>query len=140
MAMAPKRVCPGCRRNKADYGALCDACLAKGKGKAKQQGYDKRRGSASKRGYDRHWQKVREQKLDKNPLCECDRCFCMERTRAANTVHHIQPIETHPHLRLVDSNLASMAAFCHEVEEGRAVDYEYLSWESDLKGKGFFKS
>ncbi len=138
--MEPKRICPGCRRNKCPKGELCDSCVAKGKGKAQQKRYDKRRGSASSRGYDRHWQKVRGQKLDRNPLCECDRCLCMERTRAANVVHHIKPVETHPHLRLVMSNLTSMAYFCHEVEEGRAVDYEYLSWESDLKGKGYFKS
>lgn len=133
MADAPKRICSGCRRNTCQPGELCAACKAKGKGKVNQKAYDKRRGSASSRGYDRHWKKVREQKLDINPLCECVRCLAMGRTRAADTVHHKAPIETSPQLRLVMSNLLSMAHLCHEVEEGRAVDWEYIDCQ---RGRG----
>ena len=87
-----------------------------------QKSYDRDRGSASRRGYDAAWQKARARKLAKDPLCECDRCKAKDRVRAANVVHHIKPVKKHPELRLVWSNLMSMAWVCHEVEEGRATE------------------
>lgn len=82
------------------------------------QAYDRNRGSSSERGYDKRWQLVRRLKLSRNPLCE----WC-ESGRgavvAADMVHHIKPITSHPDLRLDMSNLQSLCHDCHEVVEGR---------------------
>jgi len=82
--------------------------------------YDKRRGSASSRGYDRRWQFIRKVKLANDPLCE--RCLEQGKTEAAEMVHHIKPVETHPELRLVMSNLMSLSDNCHDIVEGRKID------------------
>ena len=91
--------------------------------------YDNRRGSASSRGYDSRWKKVRDRKIQHDPLCECHRCKEMDRHRMAEVVHHVKPIKTHPELRLVWSNLMSMCFDCHEVSEGRGFDEEYNKWK-----------
>ncbi len=109
--------------NIIDYGEkYCPECLPieKNRNKIKASEYDKDRGSARARGYDAVWSRLRKMKLRMNPLCECVNCLSGERQiKTATVVHHIWPIETHPELRLVMSNLMSMARDCHEREEGR---------------------
>ena len=47
----------------------------------------------------------------------CQRCLKKHHLlTAATTVHHIKPIETHWHLRLVLTNLLSLCATCHNAE------------------------
>lgn len=82
--------------------------------------YDQHRGSASSRGYDRRWQFIRRVKLANDPLCE--RCENNGIVEPAEMVHHIQPVSTHPELRLVMSNLMSLSDDCHDIVEGRKVD------------------
>jgi len=82
------------------------------------------RAQSQKRGYNYRWKKLRIKYLRANPLSECKRCDvfkCQDRgkTIAANTVHHIKPIKTHPELRLSWSNLMAVSRECHERIEGR---------------------
>jgi len=109
--------------NLIDYGEkYCPDCLPdqKQREKARVKAYDKERGSAKKRGYDVVWARLRQYKLKINPLCECPDCLAgAKRITSANMVHHIEPVKTHPELRLVLENLQSMARNCHERIEGR---------------------
>ena len=82
--------------------------------------YNQHRGSSSSRGYDNRWQFVRRVKMSRDPLCE--RCEKLGRTEAAEMVHHIKPVNTHPELRLVMDNLMSLSNNCHEIVEGRKKD------------------
>lgn len=76
---------------------------------------DKARGSAAKRGYDAAWQKLRKAKLAADPLCQCDDCEAgAKRVTEATVVDHFVPIAERPDLRLVWSNLRSMAKRCHD--------------------------
>ena len=43
----------------------------------------------------------------------CRNCRRYGRTREATTVHHIKHLDEHPELALVDSNLISLCADCH---------------------------
>lgn len=137
MPDAPKKPCRSCKQvlTKETY---CPVCFTKfqSRQKATRQQYDRRRGTTAGRGYDADWQKVRlERKVLAKYLCECDRCKAMGRVRAvtmSDPVHHIKPVETHPHLRLDINNLRSHARICHEVEEGRARDLEYEQWKRNV--------
>jgi len=84
----------------------------------KNQRYDNRLNSGE-RGYSNDWQKVRKIKIKQDPLCEI--CARVDIDRVASIVHHIKPIETHPELRLVMSNLMSLCNDCHEATHGRKV-------------------
>ena len=100
----------------------CPKCLPteKTRHKAKTKEYEQDRGTSYERGYDLAWSKLRKYKLKVSPLCECPDCMAgTKRVKSADMVHHIEPIETHPELRLVMSNLLSMARACHEREHGR---------------------
>lgn len=44
---------------------------------------------------------------------ECRECKRYGKTTPATTVHHIYPLETHPHLRLISDNLISLCNECH---------------------------
>lgn len=68
------------------------------------------RPSARDRGYDRHWERVRDRYLKKNPLCA--RCSQMGETRAADLVHHIVPLPEGD--RLNPDNLQSLCRSCHQ--------------------------
>jgi 5-methylcytosine-specific restriction enzyme A len=72
-----------------------------------------RRGSAASQGYDAAWRKLRHAYLSRFPLCQCDDCKASGAVVPADTVDHIEPITTHPHLRLSWDNLRSMAAAHH---------------------------
>jgi 5-methylcytosine-specific restriction protein A len=89
--------------------SLCPECRVYEKQDVKR--YDTERGNSGERGYDARWQKVRDMKANRNPLCE----LCLPKIeRPMDMVHHIEPIETHPELRLVMDNLLSVCAACHE--------------------------
>lgn len=59
---------------------------------------------------------MRAIKLSHDPLCE--QCESVGIDRAATIAHHIRPIEAHPELRLVVSNLMSLCNDCHEAIHG----------------------
>ena len=134
MPITPNKPCRACKQILVKEEAYCPACMTKAqtREKAISQRYDTRRGTTAERGYDAAWNRARtERKESALWLCECDRCLAMGRTKViapSDPVHHIKPVETHPQLRLVQSNLRSMTRFCHEVEEGRARDREFEEW------------
>ncbi len=97
---------PACPNLVTD-GARCEKHRRK-----EQVEYDARRENSGERGYDAVWQKVRAMKLNQDPLCEEHLKQNMD--VAATMVHHIQPIETHPELRLVMENLMSLCTAHHE--------------------------
>jgi 5-methylcytosine-specific restriction protein A len=114
MPSLPKRVCGGC-------GEIISGDCPKCKKRHRKE-YDRNRQSSSKRGYNVAWRRVRRAKLSKSPLCECVDCEAgKKRVVPASTVHHLKPIDTHPHLRLKMSNLLSMARECHEKLHKRFV-------------------
>ena len=107
MAIRPKKQCnhPGCPD--LTLHGQCD--------KHKKQAYkrwDDRRGNAQDRGYDRTWQKVREMKASRDPLCE--ECYKVGIEKPMELVHHILSIEEYPELRLVMENLMSLCRNCHD--------------------------
>jgi 5-methylcytosine-specific restriction protein A len=78
---------------------------------------DKARPSMAERGYDKDWHKLRARILSAKPLCSCG-CG-----RLAEVIDHIQPIRTHPHLRLAVSNLRPMAKVCHDQHTARTQGF-----------------
>jgi len=81
------------------------------------------RATTVERGYDADWKRLRRDHLQREPLCRP--CLAMRRRIPATVVDHIKDIATHPHLRLVDENLQSMCARCHNrktwyTQRGRA--------------------
>ena len=79
------------------------------------QAVPQHRKTTAERGYGHDWRQLSERKRAADPLCE----RCLERgiSTPATEVHHIQPIATHPELRLVISNLMSVCHTCHEAIE-----------------------
>lgn len=81
--------------------------------KAERKRYDADRGTATQRGYGKTWQRLRRMKLRRDPMCECDEC--KGQRYAADMVHHREPIDERPDLRLVWTNLMSCKSNpCHE--------------------------
>ncbi len=114
MPIKPKKPCtyPGCGAY-ATHGARCEQHKH-----ADRNAYDALRGNSGQRGYDRQWQLVRNRKISEYPLCE--RCLASGRGAViANVVHHINPVDKYPELRLIYSNLESLCNECHEREHGR---------------------
>ena len=74
---------------------------------------DRDRGKTTQRGYGADWQRVRLMALSRDHGL-CVPCGVKGRTTVAEQVHHIKPIETHPQLRLVLSNLMSVCIPCHD--------------------------
>ena len=85
----------------------CPTCKTK-----RQKEYDNSRVSSQDRGYDHTWHKLRKLKLSQDPLCEVH--LQQGQIIAASIIHHIQPIDMHPQLRLVMDNLQSLCNDCHE--------------------------
>jgi len=68
------------------------------------------------------WQKVREIALSRNPLCVHPDCT---RPTPAREVHHILPVETHPHLAFTLDNMAPLCKSHHAkvtVMESKGID------------------
>ena len=81
---------------------------------------DQLRGSSHTRGYDADWRKLRVQKLQTDPLCECDDCQAGKlRITMATVVDHRISIVERPDLRLEWSNLRSMSKPCHDRRTAR---------------------
>ncbi|MGV8832968.1 MAG: HNH endonuclease [Devosia sp.] len=85
-------------------GVRCQCQVARDK--ARLQAYDKTRPTAAQRGYDGAWRKLRAAYIAAHPVCE----IC---GKPATDVDHIQPIATHPHLRLEWTNLRALDHACH---------------------------
>ncbi len=125
---------PACPRTTRARDGYCDAHrhFAKAQRQSRQREYDADRGSSAQRGYDAAWQKVRLIVKERDGwLCVCKRCKAMGRitpVTKTDPAHHVKPVATHPHLRLKIDNCETFSFRCHEVEEGRARDYEYESW------------
>jgi 5-methylcytosine-specific restriction protein A len=81
--------------------AYCPKCEKKYGGE-----YDRQRGTAAARGYDYRWKKIRERKLDTDPMCEMKLPGC---TRVAYDVHH-RDGDSHNHAW---NNLESGCRSCH---------------------------
>jgi 5-methylcytosine-specific restriction protein A len=58
------------------------------------------------------WQRVREAVLARDNYL-CQRCLKRRRLQAADTVHHIKPLDQRPDLTLDKDNLISLCAACH---------------------------
>lgn len=71
---------------------------------------DKQRKTANERGYTATWAKVREMKLNRDPLCE--RCTMHGMVRRAVLVHHR---DRNP-LNNQEDNHESLCANCHDIE------------------------
>lgn len=103
--------CPGIVR-----GAVCSVCGPRRKEYRQQE--DAQRGTPTERGYDARWQRVREIKIARNPVCE--ECAAQGVTTVADDVHHIVPIRVDPSRRLDISNLRSLCRRHHAAAEREA--------------------
>src|SRR4029077_21012567 len=70
-----------------------------------------RRATTKQRGYDADWKRLRADHLKREPLCRP--CVETSMRTPATDVAHIEHTATHPPLRLVDENLQSTCAPCH---------------------------
>ena len=113
MADAPKHICHICRKQ-LTYEKHCERCSTRAAQRemAVRKEYDKRRGNTTARGYGHDWAKIRNQKLSSAPLCEM--CEHHGVVNTASVVHHINPVEAAPNLRLRWDNLMSLCRDCHE--------------------------
>lgn len=59
------------------------------------------------------WKHKRLRILKRDEYC-CRQCKRYGKNRTATTVHHINPLETHPELRLESWNLISLCSTCHD--------------------------
>ena len=113
--MKPYRPCPGrgSRRNACPNlirgPEVCPQCQVYEKTAAKE--YDQQRGSSRERGYDTQWEKVRDLKASRDPLCE--ECLSQDRDKALDVVHHVIAISEGGE-RLSMENLQSLCTECHE--------------------------
>lgn len=94
----PARIC-ACRF-RIKPGELCP-CEKQRKAKA-----DAARPSAAARGYDTDWRNLRADHLKRQPNC----VVC---GKPGDTVDHIKPVRTHPHLRLDPANLQTLCRHHH---------------------------
>jgi hypothetical protein len=130
MANAPAKACKRCKKRTTNRQGWCDSCQIRfdSRKKTDTKKYYRKRGTTTERGYGSDWQRVRAEKLETDPLCECSRCREMQRVKMATIVHHIKEVEDFPDLRLVWDNLMGFNKKCHEVEHGRAKDQQYNDW------------
>lgn len=75
------------------------------------------RKTSCQRGYDRHWQRVRDQKLNDEPCCFD--CLSNGGVTEAKEVHHKVKISKRPDLRLEPSNLMSLCKSCHSIRTAK---------------------
>lgn len=121
MPDAPLKVCrwPGCHELTRDRSGYCPAHQDRAEERRKQHArlWSRERGNTTLRGYGRDWQTLRESFLRDHPLCA--RCLAQGVIRPATVVHHVQPVEQRPDLRLNPDNLEALCRNCHELEHGR---------------------
>ena len=73
------------------------------------------------------WKRKRKHILDRDNY-QCIWCRRYGRSRDAVEVHHLKPVETHPELAWIDTNLVSLCAACHRKahpEKGGAARSRY---------------
>lgn len=105
MPSLPPRRCnyPGCKKKITGRTSYCPE-----HDKLLKQQYEKTRETAVQRGYTNRWRKIRNTKLQTNPLCE--RC-----SKIAVLVHH----KDHNSKKNEWPNLESLCNKCHEKEHGK---------------------
>lgn len=103
--MKPKKPCsfPGCPE-------LTDGGRCERHRRQARQEAENRRLTAAERGYDHRWSKIRDMKLNENPLCE--RCEREGRDVAAVLVHHKDRNPKNNDFK----NLESLCDRCHDAE------------------------
>lgn len=83
------------------------------------------------------WKRKRETILRRDEY-QCRQCRRYGKTTAANTVHHIYPLEQYPEFALVSQNLISLCNACHEQMHDRLsgeltqLGQEWVSRVGDL--------
>jgi len=70
---------------------------------------------------DKRWKKKRAWILKRDEYL-CQECKRYGKRSTATTVHHVKPIEDYPELWLIDKNLYSVCAACHESYHDRMTD------------------
>lgn len=125
MPQQPKRPCrrKGCPALVGDGTGYCPTHLA-----SKRRTYDRdRRPERHKLYATAPWRRLRERKVNANPICEvCNNAL-------AALVHHIKPIETHPELALEWSNLQSICRPCHD-QAHKHIKTEQVKGREDAGG------
>ena len=106
MPKKPTRQCPTCKTKIT--GKTCPKCDKRKKREAKE--YDDKRGTATERGYNHAWSKIRDMKLNEDPLCE--RCMKVGIDEPATRVHHKDRDSSNNR----EENLESLCKPCHEAE------------------------
>jgi 5-methylcytosine-specific restriction protein A len=81
--------------------------------RARKARLDAARPTPEARGYDADWRAFRSEVLAEQPFCET--CGSTDRLN----VDHRHPIATHPHLRLVRSNVRVLCQSCHSSRTAR---------------------
>jgi len=66
------------------------------------------------------WKNKRERVLRRDEYL-CQECKRYGRSRAATTIHHINPLENRPELALVSWNLVSLCGSCHDSMHDRTT-------------------
>ncbi|MBO8164690.1 MAG: HNH endonuclease [Brevibacillus sp.] len=64
------------------------------------------------------WKNKRERILRRDQYL-CQECKRYGRSTPATTVHHVYPLEQHPELALVSTNLISLCSACHDAMHDR---------------------
>ncbi len=70
---------------------------------------------------DGRWERKRENVLKRDEY-KCRNCKRYGTTSAANTVHHVKPVESSPELYLTSRNLISLCGKCHNKMHDRITD------------------
>lgn len=127
MPVKPKRPCsyPSCNQITDDK--YCDKHLehARQEEAKRHRHYDKYKRDKQARDFYHSlaWEKAREQVLIRDHYL-CQHCLKEKRITPADMVHHIMPVRTHWHLRLVLSNLVSLCNACHRKVHSRMVEQD----------------
>lgn len=117
MPVKPKKPCkvPACRNLTVDK--YCED--HKDKAKQDTRYYDQHLRDKRSRAFYKsiEWLRVRAQALIRDHYL-CQQCLTEKRITPADMVHHIHPVKTHWHLRLVLANLISLCNPCHNSKHG----------------------
>ena len=82
--------------------------------------------TTAERGYDSKWQRLSVAYRTEHPLCED--CYEQGKLTPATSVHHIEPIENRPDLRLVWSNLMALCETHHRARDATGNTKRSGAW------------